>query len=126
MSTVPGPDTPKPADNHIVHTVSDPMSHGYGRPTAGGNQVSGNELGGSGNVPAGPVPGYAIDWNGGAVSVGGTQAGADIGSGTTIVAGQPDATGHAVSDTSGGGTVGDSGPQGAGPGPTPNNPTGMP
>src|SRR5439155_22645236 len=105
MSTVPGPDSPAPADNHIVHTVSDAKSHDYGRMSAGGNAT-----GDAGDAPAGAVPGYAVDMDGEPPDTGGTQTGPDIGHGATQVVPEPGATGLA-GDASGGGTVGDSGPQ---------------
>jgi hypothetical protein len=132
VTTVPKADTPPPANNAQTTLLqSDPNI--YVRPTAGGN-VSGTIDSAPGSMPgqggpgagAGAVPGYSINWAGNPPSVGGTQVGADIGSGSTILAGQPDATGHPDSDVSGGGTVGYSGPQQAGPGPTPNSPSGMP
>jgi len=111
MTTVPRPDTPAPADNHIVHTVSDAKSHDYGRPTAGGNAVGGTSIGGSSDAPAGAMPGYAINWLGESPSVGGTQTAGETFEGTTLIVPQPDATGHPVGDAMGFGTVGDSGYQ---------------
>src|SRR5712692_682844 len=110
MTTVPGPDTPAPADNHMVHTVSDAKSHDYGRPTAGGNAVGGTSIGGSSDAPAGAMPGYAINWLGESPSVGGTQTAGETFQGSTLIVPQPDATGAPASDANGG-TVGDSGPQ---------------
>jgi hypothetical protein len=128
MTTVPGSDTPMPADNHKI-TLLQSDENLYVRPTAGTNAASAGSSLGPGptaaDAPAGLVPGYAINWSGAAASTGGTQVGNDVGSGATIIAGQPDATGHPAGDANGG-TVGDSGPQGAGPGPTPNSPSGMP
>ncbi len=123
MTTVPGPDTPAPADNHMVHTVSDAKSHDYGRPTAGNNSEPGGSQLGPGasapDAPAGAVPGYAINLAGADVGVGNTQTADEVFQGTTLIVPQPDATGHPLGDTSGGGTVGDSGPQGASPGEIP-------
>ena len=105
MTTVPKADTPAPANNAKTTLVSDSMSHGYGRPTAGGNATgdapapAGNVMGGY-SVPA-PAP----------VSTGGTMAGPDFGHGATIVGPSADRPSGA-SDVSGGGTVGNSGPQG--------------
>lgn len=125
MTTVPKAGDPPPANNAKTTIVSDSKSGNYGRPTAGGNVAGGTPEGGSSNAPAGPTPGYAVNWSGAPVSTGGTQTGADIGSGATIIAGQPDATGHPAGDASGGGTVGDSGNQQLGPAPIPSV-TGMP
>src|SRR5438552_15132538 len=125
MTTVPKSDTPPPANNAQTKLVSDAMSGNYGRPTAGGNAVGGRPEGGSSPAPAGSIPGYAVNWSGNAPATGGYQVGADIGPGATIIAGQPDATGHPAGDTSGGGTVGDSGNQALGPAPIPSV-TGMP
>ena len=119
MSTVPKADTPPPANNAKTTLVSDAGSHGYRRPTAGGNAQGGTIEGGSSSAPAGPTPDYSISMSGGPVSAGGTQTAGVVFNGATLVVAQPDATGHPKGDTSGGGTVGDSGPQGAGPGPTP-------
>ena len=128
-TTVPKADTPPPADNSKTFTLQSNSHELYGRPTAGNNQIPGaSALGPGASAPAadaGSIPGYAVNWAGEPPSAGGTQVGADVGSIATIIAGQPDATGHPFSDTSGGGTVGDSGNQGAGPGPIPSV-TGMP
>src|SRR2546430_4050355 len=128
MSTVPSVDTPAPENNAQTKLVSDAMSGNYGRPASGGPPQAGNPAGtpGAGAPPAPNLPGYAINWAGNAPSTGGYQVGADIGPGATILAGQPDATGHPAGETSGGGTVGDSGNQGAGPGPTPMKASGLP
>ena len=121
MTTVPKSDTPPPANNAQTKLVSDAMSGNYGRPASGGAPTEGRPQGTPGPTagPASNLPGYAINWAGNPPSTGGTQVGADVGSGATILAGQPDATGHPTGDVSGGGTVGDSGNQGAGPGPVP-------
>ena len=128
-TTVPKADTPAPPDNSKTFTLQSNSHELYGRPTAGNNQVpTASALGPGPSAPAAPagsIPGYAVNWSGAPVSVGGTQVGADVGAGATILAGQPDATGHPFGDTSGGGTVGDSGNQGAGPGIIPPV-TGMP
>ncbi len=128
MTTVPKAGDPPPANNAQTKTVSDAMSGNYRRPASGGPPEAGNSAGTPGPTagPATNLPGYAINWAGNPPSTGGTQVGEDVGSGATIIAGQPDATGHPASDASGGGTVGDSGNQGAGPGPTPMGATGMP
>src|SRR5258708_2775366 len=114
MTTVPKADTPPPANNAKTTIVSDSMSGNYGRPASGGPPVAGKSEGNppSGGASAGAIPGYSINWAGNAPSMGGTQVGADVGSGATIIAGQPDATGHPVSDANLG-TVGDSGNQGS-------------
>ena len=119
MSTVPKADTPPPANNAKTLLVSDAGSHGYRRPTAGGNAQGGAPEGGSSNAPTGTTPGYSISMSGAPVSVGNTQTAGVVFEGSTLIVPQPDATGHPKGDISGGGTVGDSGPQGAGPGPTP-------
>lgn len=110
------PNGGKPGAFNIVTDSNSPTANAYSRPTAGGN-ASGPADGPLGTAPARPpagvVPGpeaYRPPTPGPATA-GGTQAGADIGSGATIIKGQPDATGHPASET-GGGTVGDSGPQG--------------
>ncbi len=108
MTTVPGPDTPAPADNSHETLVSDPKSHDYGRLSPGGNAV-----GQAGDAPAGVVPGYAINWPGADVGTGGTQTASEVFQGSTLIVPQPDATGHPFGDITGGGTVGDSGPQAA-------------
>lgn len=74
MSTVPGPDTPAPANNaKTLLLSSDPGL--YARPTAGGNAS------GDANVPAGPTPGYSISLAGNAP----TNAGPDMGHGATQI-----------------------------------------
>lgn len=118
MSTVPNADTPAPANNAKTLLISGSAGM-YGRPASGGPPVAGKQEGnpdstGAG-VPPGPTPIYQISMSGAPVSTGGTQVGADIGSGATIIAGQPDATGHPAADAVGGGTVGNSGNQGAPP-----------
>lgn len=117
MTTVPKADTPPPADNSNKTLVSDSWSGNYGRPTSGGAPLAGLPAGNPPTeAPPGPTPGYSINMSGAAPSTGGTQVGADVGAGATIIAGQPDATGHPAGDAVGGGTVGNSGNQGAGPG----------
>lgn len=115
-STVPGPNTPKPANNAISLILhSDPSL--YVRPTAGGNAAPGQPEGGSGNVPAGEVPANPIKGQfadldnpmGAAPSAGGTQVGPDMGHGATIVFTHNDDTG-AQDDGNYKGTVGPSGP----------------
>lgn len=116
MTTVPKAGDPAPANNAKTLTVSDAMSGNYGRPASGGAPVAGKQ---EGNAPAsvapGVIPNSATAYSPpppAPVTAASTQAGADVGSGTTIIAGQPDATGHPIGDISGGGTVGDSGNQG--------------
>jgi hypothetical protein len=78
-------------------------SAGYARPTAGGNATGQNTP-----APAGVIPGpdaYRPHLPGN-VDPNPTISGAAIVRPTS----QPDATGHPAGDTSGGGTVGDSGP----------------
>src|SRR6184192_1440888 len=96
MSTVPKADAPPPANNAQTKLVSDAMSGNYGRPASGGAPQAGRPEGtpGAGAPPAPNLPGYAINWAGNPPSTGGYQVGADIGPGATILAGQPDATGH--------------------------------
>jgi hypothetical protein len=117
MSTVPKADTPAPADNSNKTLVSDSWSGNYGRPTSGGAPLAGNPAGNPPNEPApGPTPGYSINMTGAPVSAAGTQAGPDMGQGATIVipaSGDRPSGGKDAADS---GTVGSSGPQGAGPG----------
>ena len=104
-STVPGPSTPAPADNHHTTTVSDAMSGNYGRPTAGGNTVGGTPLGGSSSAPPGNIMGgYSIP-SPAPVSNGGTQVGPDMGHGATIVVNQSGDRPSGGSSPKGGGTV---------------------
>lgn len=113
MSTVPNSGTPAPANNAKTLTISDSMSGNYGRPASGGPPVPGKQEGiapTSGAGP-GPTPAYQISMAGAAP----TNGGSDMGHGATQIVAQPDATGHPSGDASGGGTVGDSGPQGAAP-----------
>lgn len=107
MSTVPKADTPPPANNAKTLTLQSAPGL-YVRPTAGGNA--------SGDVYAAPheVPGPDA-YTPPAPSAP-ANAGPSFGHGATQIVAQPDATGHPHGDTAGGGTVGDSGPQGAGPG----------
>jgi hypothetical protein len=117
MTTVPKSDTPPPANNAKTLTLSGSAGL-YVRPTSGGAPQAGNPAGTPGPT-AGPgvIPDSATAYRPpmpSAPSFGGYQVGADVGSGATIIAGQPDATGHPDSDLSGGGTVGDSGNQPSG------------
>lgn len=141
MSTVPKSDTPPPPNNAKTLTLqSDPNL--YVRPTAGGNR-SGETSGPLGNAPAAapagdipynPIhggidgappdgslttayndPNYMMANAGTIPGTHGTQVGPNMGHGATIVtnnsgdrpSGAPDGA------VSGGGTVGDSGPQGS-------------
>ena len=119
MTTVPKAGDPAPANNAKTLTLTGSAGM-YGRPTSGGPPVAGKQEGNAptSGAPSDPIPGMSayIPPPPAPVTAGGTQAGADVGHGATIVAGQPDATGHPSGDISGGGTVGDSGNQGAGPG----------
>jgi hypothetical protein len=109
MTTVPQPDTPAPADQS-KETLLGSSSGLYVRPTAGGNAA-----GQAGDAPPGPTPQYSISMLGAPTTEGlspGVGTGPDMGHGATIVeadmqgeSGLPDA------QASGGGTVGDSGPQ---------------
>lgn len=104
MSTVPDSSTPPPANNAKTTLLSsDPNL--YVRPTAGGNAS------GDASVPGGATPGYSINMAGNAPAGGGPN----IGYGATQIVAQPDATGHPSGDAIGGGTVGNSGDQGAAP-----------
>lgn len=78
MSTVPGPDTPAPANNAKTTLLSsDPGL--YVRPTAGGNASGGAA------VPPGPTPASSISMAGAPVGTGGTQTGPDMGHGATQI-----------------------------------------
>lgn len=105
MTTVPTPDTPAPANNAKITLLSSDENL-YVRPTAGGNAA-----GSATDAAAGPTPAYSISMAGNAP----TGAGPDVGHGATIIVAQPDATGHPAGDAQGGGTVGNSGDQGAPP-----------
>ncbi len=123
-STVPKADTPAPANNAKTLLLNSNSRELYARPTAGGNAMGGTPEGGS-SPAGGPIPGYAVNWSGADGGTGSTQVAGEVFQGSTLVVPQPDATGHPAGDANGG-TVGDSGPQQVGPGPTPNSPSGMP
>lgn len=119
MTTVPKAGDPPPANNAKTLILSGSAGM-YGRPTSGGPPVAGKQEGNppGGDAPPGVIPNSASAYNPPApspVSAANTTAGPDMGSGATIVfpdsgnmeSGLPDA------QASGGGTVGDSGNQGA-------------
>src|SRR5437773_1423991 len=121
MSTVPKADAPPPENNAQTKLVSDAMSGNYGRPASGGPPIAGKSEGNPGSQapPAADIPGYAINWAGNAPSTGGYQVGPDMGSGSAVVipsSGDRPSGGKEGAEI---GTVGNSGNQGAGPGPTP-------
>lgn len=99
MTTVPKPDTPAPADNSNTTLLSSDLNL-YVRPTAGLN---------AGPAPASIPQIDQINRPGNAP----TNAGPDMGHGATQIVAQPDGTGHPAGDAIGGGTVGNSGDQGA-------------
>ena len=119
MSTVPGPGAPAPANNaQTLLLQSDPGL--YVRPTAGGN-TSGAASGALGTAPGQPPAGnimgnYSVP-SPAPVSTGGTQTGPDMGHGATIVVSDSGSVESGLPDAQavGGGTVGDSGNQGAPP-----------
>jgi hypothetical protein len=107
--------TPEPP-KAVTPKAAPPERHDYGRPPSGGPPVAGKSEGNppGGDAPPGIVPGmdaYRLNLAGNAFP-NPMIDGAKI----VAVTAQPDATGHPAADTSGGGTVGDSGNQGAGPG----------
>jgi hypothetical protein len=112
--------TPEPPKS--VTPKAAPPRYDYGRPTSGGHPDAGKQEGTppGGDAPPGVVPGDSINKAGAPVSTGGTQAGPDIGHGATIVVpNMGDRPSGGKLDATGGGTVGDSGDQGAGPGTVP-------
>jgi hypothetical protein len=127
MSTVPKADTPPPENNAktLILTGSEGL---YVRPASGGAPQPGRPEGtpAGGDAPAGNVPGYAVNWAGNAPSAGGYQVGPDMGHGAPIVTPSSGDRPSGGKDSADMGTVGSSGNQGAGPGPTPMAATGMP
>jgi hypothetical protein len=124
MTTVPKAGDPAPANNAKTLTLTGSAGM-YGRPASGGPPVAGKQEGNppGGDAPPGVIPNSATAYglpsgpfgSAAPVSTANTMAGPDMGSGATIVfpdsgnmeSGLPDA------QASGGGTVGDSGNQGA-------------
>lgn len=126
-----------PRDNTHTTLLESNSQQLYGRPTAGGNIVSGTDIGGRGDAPAGAIPNnpimggiattppagdlmsaaaapdYPAVQVGANPSTGDTQAGPDMFHGATqVVADSGDRPSGGKADATGGGTVGDSGPQG--------------
>ncbi len=122
MSTVPKSDTPMPPNNAKITLVSDSMSGNYGRPASGGAPQAGRPEGSPAPDPptADKVPGpdayMPSPYRGEIPGTSGTLVGPDMGAGATIVmpnSGDRPSGGKDGADL---GTVGDSGPQGPGPG----------
>jgi hypothetical protein len=84
----------------------------YGRPTSGGPPVAGKSEGNPNSSGAGVAPGVIPGAEAYRPNLAGNVDPNPTISGAAIVrpTSQPDATGHPAGDTSGGGTVGDSGP----------------
>ncbi len=124
MTTVPKSDTPAPANNAQTKLVSDSMSGNYGRPASGGapqpGKPEGNPDSTGAGVPGGVTPSMdaynPAPYRGEIPGHSGTMVGPDFGHGATQVnpdSGDRPSGGKAGADR---GTVGDSGPQGPGPG----------
>jgi hypothetical protein len=109
MSTVSNTPVPPKTVAPKSNITSDSVGKDYwNKPTQGGNSAGQTVNGRPVDVPPGVVPGagaYSPNLAGNAFS-NPTIDGAKIVANNA----QPDATGHPAGDTSGGGTVGDSGP----------------
>src|SRR3977135_817246 len=115
MTTVPKASDPPPANNAQTLTLTGSAGM-YGRPASGGPPVAGKQEGNppGGDAPPGVIPDSATAYglppgtfgSAAPVTAANTMAGADVGSDATIIAGQPDATGHPAGDASNSGAAG--------------------